>query len=493
MDRLSRIFSHDLPDATRREVDIERLLQLNAHQLVAAVASFFNPILLVMSIWRPEMMEFLVGWCLVGWLIAGLQFRSWRRNRHKPRPRRAPRNLSRRVFQWAIVGGAYWGLVGVVMTPIVSESELLLMCLVMFGMGVGGAMALAVVPVAGIGFLLVAYLPQVVMIYLRYPGISFELAILVVNFFLFVSLVVLRIDRGFVRSTASAIENQRLALEARSADAAKSQFIANMSHELRTPLNAIIGYSELMTLEMFGPLGTVRYRDYAGYIQNSGGHLLSIVNDMIDISRIEAGELSLEIEPVDLRDMVQECLDLFERRASEGSVRLRQAAIDPVVISVDRRAMRQVMFNLLSNAIKFTPEGGSVTVAAQADIDGAATLSVADSGIGMTQDEITVALTRFGKVASALVSNAGGAGLGLTLSQQLLSMHGGRLTIHSTPGVGTRVDVELPPGSAAPRASGTNGMPGGRAPGCAAADELEPIEQVSPERPASLKSANTAH
>ena len=330
-------------------------------------------------------------------------------------------------------------------------------------------MALAVVPAAAITFLLIAYLPEVAMIYLRYPGTSFELAILVANFFIFVSLVVLRIDRGFVRSTASAVENRRLALEARAADAAKSQFIANMSHELRTPLNAIIGYSELMALEMFGPLGSDRYREYAGYIQNSGGHLLSIVNDMIDISRIEAGELSLEREPVDLPDLLRDCTNLFDRRASEGRILLRRDRIDPVTINVDRRAMRQVMFNLLSNALKFTPAGGSVAVTATADQDGAVSLAVTDTGIGMTRDEIGIALTRFGKVASALVSNAGGAGLGLTLSQQLLAMHGGRLTIQSAPGTGTRVEVELPAGTAIATAGADAGGPPERRPEAEAA------------------------
>ena len=469
IDRLTRHLRPDLPQSTRDELDIERLLQLNAHQLIAALAGTINPVLLVLSIWRAEMAAFLLAWCAFGIFISGLQFHSWLRHRGKPRPHRPPRHLVRRVVLRAILGGSYWGLIGVVMTPVITDGELLLLCLVMFGRGVGGAMALAVVPAAAITFLLIAYLPEVAMIYLRYPGTSFELAILVANFFIFVSLVVLRIDRGFVRSTASAVENRRLALEARAADAAKSQFIANMSHELRTPLNAIIGYSELMALEMFGPLGSDRYREYAGYIQNSGGHLLSIVNDMIDISRIEAGELSLEREPVDLPDLLRDCTNLFDRRASEGRILLRRDRIDPVTINVDRRAMRQVMFNLLSNALKFTPAGGSVAVTATADQDGAVSLAVTDTGIGMTRDEIGIALTRFGKVASALVSNAGGAGLGLTLSQQLLAMHGGRLTIQSAPGTGTRVEVELPAGTAIATAGADAGGPPERRPEAEAA------------------------
>ena len=135
IDRLTRHLRPDLPQSTRDELDIERLLQLNAHQLIAALAGTINPVLLVLSIWRAEMAAFLLAWCAFGIFISGLQFHSWLRHRGKPRPHRPPRHLVRRVVLRAILGGSYWGLIGVVMTPVITDGELLLLCLVMFGMG----------------------------------------------------------------------------------------------------------------------------------------------------------------------------------------------------------------------------------------------------------------------------------------------------------------------------------------------------------------------
>ena len=453
----------------RNAVEIEKLLQLNRNQLVAAIIGILNPLLLASVLWQPETALFLAAWVLVGLAFCGLQLRAWRRNRHRPRPARAPRNLDLRVCLAAAAGSLYWAVLSVVAIPQADEAEVLAVVIVVCGTGVGGAVLLSLVPLAAAIYFAITFVPTIAIVLAHMPETPWLLALLIVNLFVFMTVTVQRLHQVFFTNWANAIETSRLAEEARAAERTKAEFVANMSHELRTPLNAIIGYSELMALEMFGPLGSDRYREYAGYIQNSGGHLLSIVNDMIDISRIEAGELSLEREPVDLPDLLRDCTNLFDRRASEGRILLRRDRIDPVTINVDRRAMRQVMFNLLSNALKFTPAGGSVAVTATADQDGAVSLAVTDTGIGMTRDEIGIALTRFGKVASALVSNAGGAGLGLTLSQQLLAMHGGRLTIQSAPGTGTRVEVELPAGTAIATAGADAGGPPERRPEAEAA------------------------
>lgn len=415
---------------------------------MAAVAGSLNPLLVALAIWRPELTLFLVAWCGAGIAFSALQFRAWLRNRHKPRPTRVRPGLERKIILGAVAGGSYWGLLAIVAMPGAGNAEMVLLALAIGAMGVGGAIALALTPLAAACYLLLAFVPLIVMAYVRYGDMPFEMAVLTLLFFIFIGLVITRMQRTFIRAIASAVENRSLAQEARAADAAKTQFIANMSHELRTPLNAIIGYSEMMKMEMFGPLGEKRYRSYSGYIHDSGGHLLAIVNDMIDISRIEAGQLQLQPEAVDAPGLLRECMDLFAQRAEFAGIALRLGRVDPVSLTVDRRAIRQVLFNLLSNAIKFTLGGGEVVVECVATTDGRATLSVSDTGIGMTEKEVTVALTRFGKVASAMVTNAGGAGLGLTLSQQLLELHGGRLAISSRPGKGTRVEARLPAGTA---------------------------------------------
>lgn len=437
-----------MPKHVRDELAVERLLQLNGHQFVAALAGTINPILIALAIWRPELTIFLIAWCGAGMAFSAVQFRAWLRNRHKPRPSRVRPGLERKILLGALVGGSYWGLLAVMTMPGASHAEMVVLALTVGAMGVGGAIALALIPLAAACYLLLAFVPLIVMTYLHYDNMPVELAVLTLLFFTFIGLVITRMQRTFIRAIASAVENRSLAQEARAADAAKTQFIANMSHELRTPLNAIIGYSELMAMEMFGPLGERRYRSYAGYIHDSGGHLLAIVNDMIDISRIEAGQMQLQPEPVDAAGLLRECMDLFAQRAELAGIILRLGRVDRVSLTVDRRAIRQVLFNLLSNAIKFTLGGGEVVVECVTTTDGRATLSVSDTGIGMSEKEVAVALTRFGKVASAMVTNAGGAGLGLTLSQQLLELHGGRLAITSRPGKGTRVEARLPAGTA---------------------------------------------
>ncbi|WP_019645995.1 ATP-binding protein [Novispirillum itersonii] len=232
------------------------------------------------------------------------------------------------------------------------------------------------------------------------------------------------------------------------ADAAnrtKSEFLANMSHELRTPLNAIIGFSEVMASEMFGPVGSPKYKDYAGSIHESGRHLLDIINDILDVSKIEAGQLVLSEEDVDLGDLLQASLRLVRERAATGSVTI--VAVCPPglpVLRADLRRLKQVLLNLLSNAIKFTLPGGSVTTAVDWKPGDGLSLRVTDTGIGMTEEEIAIAMTPFRQVDSGLARRQEGTGLGLPLTKALVALHDGVLSVHSTPGQGTTVTVWFP-------------------------------------------------
>ena len=230
------------------------------------------------------------------------------------------------------------------------------------------------------------------------------------------------------------------------ANAAKSDFLALMSHELRTPLNAIIGFSEVLGTEMLGPLGHPRYREYANDVHGAGKHLLALINDILDLSKAAAGKFELACEEIAPTDVVTECLSLTRGKAHEGGLRLTSDMAPGLPnLMVDRLRFKQALLNLCSNAIKFTPPGGSVHVGAHQAEDDSFVLTVRDSGIGMSPEQIPVALEPFRQVASPFARNAEGTGLGLALVKSLIECHDGRLEIESTLKKGTTVRLILPP------------------------------------------------
>jgi signal transduction histidine kinase len=238
---------------------------------------------------------------------------------------------------------------------------------------------------------------------------------------------------------------QRAMEEAVAASRAKTEFLANMSHELRTPLNAIIGFSEMLRQEMLGPLGHASYRAYSDDIYNSGTHLLEVINDVLDMSKIEAGEMHLNLERVELPEMVHACARLIDERAKKAKLAFGvDCPASLPALSADPRLLKQILLNLLSNAVKFTPEGGSVSVRAALEHDGALILAVADTGIGIAPEHIERALTPFGQVDSRLARKYEGTGLGLPLVKAMADMHGAALRIDSTVGKGTIVSLRFP-------------------------------------------------
>jgi PAS domain S-box-containing protein len=229
---------------------------------------------------------------------------------------------------------------------------------------------------------------------------------------------------------------------AESANRAKSQFLANMSHELRTPLNAIIGFSEVISSALFGPLDA-RYRDYAQDIHGSGHHLLRIINDLLDLSKVEAGRLELRDTPVAVASIFETCRRMVVDRAAAAGVELefRPTGLE---IRVDELRLEQVLLNLVSNAVKFTSTGGHVDVSATLALSGEVVISVADTGIGMAPEDIPRALQPFGQIDNSLSRPHGGTGLGLPLARRLVELHGGTMSIDSELGKGTTVTVVLP-------------------------------------------------
>ena len=227
------------------------------------------------------------------------------------------------------------------------------------------------------------------------------------------------------------------------ASRAKSEFLANMSHELRTPLNAIIGFSEIMGQELFGPVGATQYRGYVADILSSGQHLLALINDVLDMSKIEAGKMALYREPLSLSPLVEEAFRLVRNRAETSGLMLFADIEDdlPEVLA-DPRALKQILLNLMSNSIKFTPAGGRVCVRAEEEEDGVR-LTVEDTGIGIDAEDLHRLAVPFEQVETQQSKTTQGTGLGLALSKAFVELHGSNLTIESAPGQGTRVSFSL--------------------------------------------------
>jgi two-component system cell cycle sensor histidine kinase PleC len=242
-------------------------------------------------------------------------------------------------------------------------------------------------------------------------------------------------------------------VRAESANRSKSEFLANMSHELRTPLNAINGFSEILAGEMFGPLGDRRYKEYSQDILSSGQHLLALINDILDMSKIEAGKMSLKREPIHIEDVVEDAIRLMRNRAEAVGLTLSVKLSDLPEADADYRAIKQVLLNLLSNAIKFTPRGGKIAVSAtvieQSSFSGVPSeqrvrISVSDTGIGIAKDDLLRLAQPFEQIESQLSKSQPGTGLGLALTKSLVELHDGVLTMDSQPGQGTTVSFTLP-------------------------------------------------
>jgi two-component system, cell cycle sensor histidine kinase PleC len=259
----------------------------------------------------------------------------------------------------------------------------------------------------------------------------------------------LKIRRIFIRDEGLRIasrQSEELRIKAEAASKAKSEFLAVMSHELRTPLNAILGFSEVMKMALFGPIGSERYASYIDDIHGSAEHLLNIVTDILDLSKAEVGKLVIEEANTPIVDILDECLRLLREWAGQEGVRLSldTTGMDAPIVWSDTRLIKQAFLNVLSNAIKFTPAGGSVKVSLAWEDDGRLVVRFADTGIGIAEGNLAAVLEPFVQVESAFARRHGGTGLGLPLVKKIVELHNGTISLASKLGAGTVVTICFP-------------------------------------------------
>jgi len=255
--------------------------------------------------------------------------------------------------------------------------------------------------------------------------------------------IMLLSDFTLVKEREESLRRATRAAEA--ANATKTRFLANMSHELRTPLNAIIGFSEIINGQLFGIIGNDRYLEYSGDILRSGRHLLEVINSVLDLARSENGKMMLDIQPTEMSEVLLDCVTMVREEITAAGLSFEMSGLArKLPLSGDPAKLRQIFLNLLSNAIKFTPKGGRVWLEAGITQSGVA-VTVGDSGIGMSPEDIDVAMQPFGQVDNRLERRYEGTGLGLPLTRALVELHGGAMTFHSARKQGTKVTVAFPP------------------------------------------------
>jgi len=344
----------------------------------------------------------------------------------------------------AVASGVLWGLAAMALWPASAYPHQILLVLALVAITAVDVLAMASFMPAVLATLAATLVTLFAA--LAWHGLITPLTVCATGLYAAVLAVGARhINRLLFESLRLRFELAAATAAAQAASLAKSEFIANMSHELRTPLNAVIGFSEIIKDQLFGADALPRYVNYATDIHRSGTHLLEIINDILDLSKIEAGKLELKEERVELAEVVKACLALVADRAEQAGVSLAADLPEPPpVIRGDERAIKQVLINLLSNAVKFTPIGGKVVVEARADAQGGICLKVQDNGIGMSPSDIPKAMEAFGQLESAHTRKYAGTGLGLPLVKSLVEMHGGQFRLISEVAVGTSAEVLLP-------------------------------------------------
>jgi two-component system cell cycle sensor histidine kinase PleC len=308
----------------------------------------------------------------------------------------------------------------------------------------GAVMAAAWAPTAVVQ--IIGYLGTAIVLFVLEGGtVDLMMAGLAVVFGVFVGGTSAHLHQTTERMLTLEADKDKLIDSLRAADRAKSEFLANMSHELRTPLNAILGFSEVMKLEVLGPLGSAKYRNYAGDIHTSGAHLLSLINDILDLAKIEAGKVELRDDLFRISQLAEMTVGLFHVQTEQAGITIASEIGPDPLIRFDLRSAKQIAFNLVANAVKFTPPGGSITVGTATGVDGWLRISIRDTGCGIAPEDQGRVFQSFGQGRHDVALTQKGTGLGLPIVLGLVQLHGGQVELDSAPGKGTTVTICIPP------------------------------------------------
>jgi signal transduction histidine kinase len=437
----------DLTPEVEREVNIERLMTMARHQPVAAPAHAINSIILAVATWPFVTQHWLLVTFVVMFQMAAVwQLRAWWKHRKVARPSNVKDRTITRATLWSVYFGGVWGVFTALLLLSTPSREVnLLIFTIIAGISAGGAMMLYAVPAGLLLFLLASLAPPWIVV--AFSDIDFSGALLTYTFIYIAFLLITgRYSyQNFVEGVRLRMQNAELAYKAEAANRAKSRFLANMSHELRTPLNAIIGFAEVIHNQFKGPVGNPQYVDFARAIHESGRHLVGIINDILDLSKVEAGKVDLDVAPISVSELFSQATAVMSHSINKAQLTL-DIVVEPGMpdIQVDARKLGQVLLNLISNAVKFTPAGGRIRLEGKRAADGGVDLIVADTGIGIAADELGEVLKPFVQSRDAERSRVQGTGLGLPLADQLVRLHGGTMNLASTRGGGTTATVHLP-------------------------------------------------
>jgi signal transduction histidine kinase len=431
-----------------------RIATLVSQQPMAVLANLVNSALLALlirGVW-PE--PWLATWVAGVWLVTALRGAVWLRYRRGSTGIAQAKNIGRLLTGVALLSGAVWGLPAVVFFP---EAPIALQGFIVFvlaGMSAGAVATLASHLPAFHSFIVPALLPLAGRLLLEGDLLYIAMGLMGGIYFLVLATTGINLNRTLTRALRLQIEKSDLVddltearAKAEAASVAKSAFLATVSHELRTPLNAVIGFTQLLEAEVHGPLGHGKYHEYLEHMSGSGTHLLNLIDELLDLSRAEAGQLAIREEAaVDLAAELAHCVALMTVRAEHRRICLVTSLPEDLPqLHADPQRLRQIVLNVLSNAVKFTPEDGLVELSATREPAGSLVLAIRDTGIGMSEGDLAVALEFFGRADNARSRATEGTGIGLPLTVLLLEMHGGKLEVASQPGGGTLVNLRFPP------------------------------------------------
>jgi signal transduction histidine kinase len=435
------------------EVRVRQVIDLGKQTPVHAIGNVGNAILLASVFWHRLPHLPIAIWIGLFVAFSLLEVARWQRKRRWAAPLRVSRRAISQTTVWALFAGLMWAAAIIYVFP---RDDMPLQLLVLFlagGLSAGAVASMATQPFACFAYLMPplgtvlvlisteeGYIPRAITAMgLLYAGVL--LVVLAGGFSSFVTIIRTRIDS---RDLATRLLESELAASTE-ANRAKSQFLTNMSHELRTPLNAVIGFSELIRDQSLGPEAIDQYCEYASDIHAAGQHLLRIIDDMLDISKIEAGRLTLQEGEMEIAPAVAAARKMVAQAASDIGVEI---AVDlprnlPTLMA-DEARVRQILLNLMSNAVKFSHRAGQVKIGAAMRADGDLAISISDTGIGMSQSEIETAMKPFSQIDASLSRRNEGLGLGLPLVNAFIELHGGRFELTSKPAVGTTATVIFP-------------------------------------------------